>query len=263
MYRVEDKYMLSEIDMYEMEKRISSILRPDVHNVEGCGYKISSVYFDDIYDRCLRETLSGDNARSKYRIRIYDDSFDYIQCEVKGKLYNRTLKHGISITKTEMQSLLDGTPIQVDSKRTLKNYDRSDYVKNDINKNSDKDVSVDEMTSSGKLCTDDPRVAFNIALQTRVLRPKVIVTYDRNAYICDEGNVRITFDKNIRASRQIDRFGDSTLMYDYPKDGTGCILEVKYDEYLPDYITQLLENNNMLHTNNSKYVICRQILGDV
>lgn len=41
-----------------------------------------------------------------------------------------------------------------------------------------------------------------LQMRTRLLRPVIIVDYDRVPYVCKDGNVRITMDKNIPASRQ-------------------------------------------------------------
>ena len=46
-------------------------------------YVISSLYFDDLRDSMLADTLDGIDARDKYRIRIYNNSFEIIKLEVK------------------------------------------------------------------------------------------------------------------------------------------------------------------------------------
>ena len=70
--------------------------------------------------------------------------------------------------------------------------------------------------------------------------------------------MRITFDTGVRASRNIDMFGNPDIVYDSPADGDS-VLEVKYDEFLPDYIDQTLQMNQMLQTSYSKYMVCREI----
>lgn len=223
MYRVEDKYHLSPIAMWELEKRISTILKPDAHNVSGMGYKISSLYFDDLYDTCLRDTIDGNPIRKKYRLRIYNDNLDIIKCEVKSKCYNRTLKHSALISRGEFESLCNGESI---------------------------DSSLDP---------SDPRFEFNYALKCKFIKPKVIVTYERQSYVNEMGNVRITFDRNVRSCIGTGSFGNTDAIYVFPAEEQRNVLEVKYDEYIPGYILQILENNEMIHVSNSKYLICRQI----
>ena len=221
MYRVEDKYVLPMTDFWLMRNRINNILSPDSNSNEE-GYKISSIYFDDIDDTHLRDTVEGNPIRQKYRIRIYNDSLDVIKLEVKFKQYNRVLKKAQKISTAELKKLIDGETID---------------SPNDLN---------------------NARSLFNLAITEHGLRPKVIVTYERKAFVYNPGNVRITFDSNLRGSNQINYFGNKNLVYDYP-EGTGTVLEVKYDEFLPKFIAQTLEIDSMWQTANSKYRICREI----
>lgn len=221
MKRVEDKYILSDLDMMKLEKRVSSVLKLDTHSSDN-GYKISSIYFDDIYDSSYMDSLNGNPFRRKYRIRIYDDNLETIKLEVKEKEYNRAIKISSTITEEELKCLLAGKTI----------------------------------FEQGNL--QDARTLFNLAIKTKMLRPRINVTYERHAYLYDAGNVRITFDRGIRSSKRLDLFGDSGLIFDYP-EGNGSVLEVKYDECMPHFLKQLLEHEKMIQTSNSKYVICRDI----
>ena len=222
MYRVEDKFECSMQDFLLLEKRIEKVLKRDVNQRNGSGYTVTSLYFDDLNDSNYRDTIEGSSIRKKYRIRIYNHSFDTIKLEVKEKKYSRILKRACPITKEEMELLIAGKCIS-DTHKTLEN----------------------------------PITLFNTAIQTKGLRPKVIVEYDRDAYIFKPGNVRITFDKEIRASRQIEAWGKKEIYFD-PLREANHILEVKYDEYMPEFILQMLENGNMRQTSYSKYRLCRE-----
>jgi len=222
MYRVEDKYTCSNSELFLLQSRIDSILQADANQYSPEGYSIISVYFDDLYDTHLQDTIAGNSSRQKYRIRIYNNSFDTIKLEVKFKQYNRILKESKNITYAEMCTLLGGDPI----------------------------------TCSNS--PNDPATLFNLAIKEYGLCPKVIVAYERKAYVFSAGNVRITFDRNIRASNLIHKFGSSDLIYDSP-DERNAVLEVKYDEFLPGFIAQLLELGNMQQVSYSKYKICREI----
>ena len=109
---------------------------------------------------------------------------------------------------------------------------------------------------------DDPATLFHIAMSQRKLVPKVIVAYERKAYIYEPGNVRITFDRNIRASNQIGLFGRQEISYDILRQENDAVLEVKYDEFMPEFILQMLETGNMRQTSYSKYRLCREIYSD-
>lgn len=222
MYRVEDKFLVSERDLFLLQSRLKTVLDTDVHAADG--YTITSVYFDDLFDSHLQDTIDGNRMREKYRIRIYDGSFDVIKLEVKYKRNNRVKKQSVRITYEQMCELMNGECIK------------------------------DETPS-----LDNPVTLFNIAIRERGLRPKIIVEYDRTAYVFDPGNVRITLDRNLRASRQIGAFTKGGYLYfEYPED-PDRVLEVKYDEFLPGFIAGILELGNMNQTSYSKYRLCREI----
>ena len=161
------------------------------------------------------------NRRNKYRIRIYNDSLDVIKLEVKSKRDNRILKRSRTISIAEMKSLINGECIE--------------------------DSASEE----------DPATLFNLAIKTRGLRPRVIVAYERKAYVYEPGNVRITFDRNVRASGRVEEFGQKNIVYDFLQE-YDKVLEVKYDEFIPDFLLQLLELGNMQQSAYSKYQLCRE-----
>ena len=231
VFRVEDKYALSGQQMDLLETRLQGAVHPDRHSA-GAGYRISSLYFDDLRDSCYYDSLDGNPQRDKYRIRIYNDSMDMIRLEVKRKLYNRAYKLTSVITTAELEELKAGRCIREESG-----------------------------------ARDNAKRLFNLAVLTRGLRPRTVVTYERKAYVTAAGNVRITFDRNLRASGDTDAFGRDTqhLQYSYVTDPlypelAGNILEVKYDQFLSKYIAQLLETGEMQQTSNSKYCLCRDTL---
>ncbi len=221
VYRVEDKYVLNSTQTHALEKKIATILPKDAMALKG-SYTVSSIYFDDIWDSCYEESLNGNPERKKYRVRIYNNSFDSIKLEVKCKRYNRATKYVSLLSYDEMKRLLKEGEI--------------------------------EDTPDGSVA----RQLFLMAIKTKSIRPRVIVSYERNAYICDEGNVRITFDRNLRASNRVELFGDRNLEHDFPIN-EGEIVEIKYDEMLPKYLAGVLETGKMIQSSNSKYVSCYEI----
>lgn len=221
MYRVEDKYNCTEPELYMLQQRMEAVLRPDSNEGGPEGYSIISLYFDDLRDSCLQDTVDGVNRRSKYRIRIYNDSLETIKLEVKTKKDSRILKRSKNISRKQMESLMHGECI------------------------ADSDS------------TEDPATLFNLAINAQGLRPKVIVAYERKAYVYEPGNVRITFDRNVRASSRVAMFGQKNICYDFLQE-YDKVLEVKYDEFIPDFLVQLLEVGNMQQSAYSKYQLCRE-----
>jgi hypothetical protein len=221
MYRVEDKYFCSTQEMFCLQKRLGNVLQSDSYENSVEGYSISSLYFDDLRESSLINTREGNRSRCKYRIRIYNNSLNVIKLEVKEKYDNRIYKKSKSIREDELQKLMQGECIDCAWTR------------------------------------DDPAMLFNLAIQIQGLRPRVIVAYERKAFVYGPGNVRITLDRNIRSSRQIQQFGNSNISYDYLKEQDE-IVEIKYDELIPGFLLQMLQLENMQQTAYSKYQLCRE-----
>lgn len=224
IYRAEDKFLCNEMQMRILQARVSSVLKADSNQYDDFGYVVTSLYFDDIADSCLKDTQAGVGIRQKYRIRIYNHSFDTIKLEVKYKRYNRVHKKSVGITLEQMNTLINGS-------------------------------CIDDIEPS----SDNPITLFNAAITQRGLRPKAIVEYDRKAYVFKTGNVRITFDRNVRANKEIGYFTNEQLYFE-SVGFENNVLEVKYDEFLPKFIAQLLETGNMMQTSFSKYRMSREIL---
>lgn len=225
-YRNELKFIVNEYEIEILNSRLKNILSYDKNVSSNNSYNIRSIYFDDYNDRYLHENESGSNNRFKVRIRIYNGSDSMIKLEIKHKLNGMTKKESCNISRGLFISLIKG-----------------------------------EQLNYADLKDDKVLRRFFLEYNMSYLRPKVLVEYDRSAFVYAVGNVRITFDRNIRASYRFDRFFDENT-YAMPVLESGKhILEVKYDEILPDHISQQLELNNLMQTAFSKYYISRVMRG--
>ena len=126
------------------------------------------------------------------------------------------------------------------------------------------DLSREECLAimEGKLPLNmDGRAPLNsLQLQMRCngMEPKVIIAYERTAFVHPSGNVRITFDRNIMASSCREEFLEDRVSGMVPVLPAGMhVLEVKYDEFLPDTIAQQLEIGKLRKTAFSKYYLGR------
>lgn len=222
MYRHEMKYLISAAQLPLLRSRVEQIMQLDAHAGEDGIYNIRSVYFDDYDNRCYYENENGTDPREKFRIRIYNHSPERITLECKRKERGKTLKTSSRLTMEQTQCVLDGNPLD----------------------------GVAELTALQR--------KLNLQMQTRLLRPVVIVEYDRIPYIYKNGNVRVTFDLNISSSSHIEGF----LTGDVPKRPVMPVgqhlMEVKFDEYLPDFIYRSLNLGQLQQTTFSKYYLCRK-----
>ena len=88
------------------------------------------------------------------------------------------------------------------------------------------------------------------------LKPKTIVDYIREPFVFGPGNVRVTIDYNIRTGAfRTDFLNPETLTL--PAGNSLIILEVKWDEYLPDIIKAAVSIPGRRVSAFSKYAQCR------
>jgi len=220
-YRHEYKYLVSEADLTLLRARILPLMRRDVHQLRSDGYRVRSVYFDDIDDRFLRENLEGLDSRIKYRIRAYDLDERYICLETKYKRNNLSKKEQCVVSRGVCDDLLSGrfpSP------------------------------SGGQPKPLRRLCLEAAASA---------LRPAAVVEYFREAFVLRAGNVRVTFDRNIASSAHIGRFFDAGCPMTPALPANTHILEVKYDELIPDYLVQAMDLGDLMQTPFSKYVYGR------
>ena len=87
------------------------------------------------------------------------------------------------------------------------------------------------------------------------MKPAIIVQYEREPFIYKDGNVRVTFDRCISASENLHLFFEKNIaaMPVLPKDVH--LLEVKWDEFLPEPVRAALDNKNLQSTAFSKYYL--------
>lgn len=221
-YRHELKYQVTDGQIQLLRNRISHLLPLDSHVAQSGSYCIRSLYFDDYDNRCLKENENGTDPREKFRIRIYNGSAEKISLECKRKERGKTHKTSCPLTQEQTRQLM-----------------------------------------AGKVLPDigsQPPLLRKLTLQmmTRRLRPVVIVEYRRIPYVYKNGNVRITLDTNILSSSEVETFLDPRISGRPVLPVGQQLLEVKYDEYLPDFIYRSLMLPNLRQTAFSKYYICRK-----
>lgn len=94
-------------------------------------------------------------------------------------------------------------------------------------------------------------------MKGNLLKPKTIVDYTREAYIYPIGNVRITFDKSIRTGLNCINMFDDNLPTIETVDHKFIVLEVKFDEFMPQVIHDIVQVNERRATSVSKYEAAR------
>ena len=220
--RHEYKYYTTQAELSVLRSILRPMLRPDPNGDCNNEYIIRSLYFDTYDDEALEEKIAGVGNRKKYRIRIYNFSDAVIKLECKSKLGDLISKQSISIPRDLADQLIAGDP---EGLQRMKHPLLRDVYRE---------------------------------MKTRLLHPAVIVDYVREAYIHDAQQVRITFDKQLRTGLFSDDVFNANLptypVFDQPVE----ILEVKYDEFLPSYLQEVLSGITAERSAISKYVWCRR-----
>jgi len=223
MYRNELKYFISSASAHILSHKLRNICSTDGNADSDGRYRVTSLYFDDYADSAVSANLGGDARRKKFRIRVYNGSDTLIRLERKSKNGTGCKKDTAILTKGQYEMLLSG---------------QYDFLQA-----SRDPVMLDLYTS----------------IQTRLLRPKVIVDYMREAYVYGPGNVRITLDRHVRSSiGNVDLFR-SDGMFAPAMDTRDIILEVKYTGFLPRHIAEMVQQSHSLRQSASKYTMCRLI----
>ena len=220
-WRKELKYTITEGESILTARRLASFMQRDRHTGSTNEYLIRSLYFDNLYDKVLKEKLSGTAIRDKFRIRYYDFDTNFIRLEKKSKRYSVGHKFQCRLTAEEVEKILDG------------------------------DIAWMEM--------DERALVRELYLKMRLelYRPSVIVDYCREPFTYAPGNVRITFDRKISSCKDVKQF----FRKDAPTvsvlgDGR-CIMEVKYDDFLPDVVSRTLLTAKNREQAFSKFAACR------
>ncbi|WFA10148.1 polyphosphate polymerase domain-containing protein [Tissierella sp. Yu-01] len=221
--RHEIKYSINDLEYSYLKARLKAIMAPDKNSNEDGEYHIRSLYFDDINNTSYHQKESGEFQRAKYRIRIYNYSDNIISLEKKEKFNQFISKTSRKIGKDLYYKILH----------------------NQLNIQEYKD--------------DEFLLEFFIKMRIHKLSPVVIVDYIREPYVYKNGNVRITFDKNLKtAINTFDIFDKSALTVS-PNIYGPIVLEVKYDDYLPEFIRKELRMYRHQQLAISKYTICREL----
>ncbi len=220
-YRNEYKYICSQNELIILKSRLLPLISLDRHLQNKESYNIRSLYFDDYNDSCMKENEAGLDNRKKFRIRIYNKSDQRICLEVKYKIHDKTKKESCLLSRDQCEQLMNGNKLKY-----------SDAF-------------------------ERPLKMLYFEMETHMMKPVVIVEYERTAFVCGSGNVRITFDRNIASSESITQFLEDNISLHPVMPINQHILEVKYDELLPDFIAQSLELGRLQRTSFSKYYTCR------
>lgn len=218
MFRYEKKYIVNNLHIEQLKHRLSPFMKLDPILAGKSFYSIRSLYFDDYNDTCLKQVINGISERYKYRIRYYNGNTDYIMLEKKYKVNNMTKKTSCQLTKNQVDDIINNRNLVISKE-------------------------------NNKLLNE-----LYLAIKTNGFRPSIIIDYDRIPYVYEAGYVRVTVDYNVSCSYEIDKFFEDNISRIPLMEEGKSILEIKYTDFIPDYIRFSLQLNELYRTSYSKYV---------
>lgn len=227
VYREEKKYYVSYLEAESLKMTFSKLLQEDEYSKKQDGYTIRNVYFDSINNIDFNTKLAGTLERKKIRLRIYDIHDKKAKLEMKKKYGELQHKISVWIEKEEALKLLQGDYY------VLKKYFH-----------------------------DSPEALEIYTIMTLGgYKPVCMIEYKRKAYIYPAFNTRITLDTNIRASEV-----DFSIFKKNPNynviNNNQAILEVKYNQKLMKFISDVLKPYHLVQESISKYTMSRRIFYD-
>lgn len=218
--RHEWKHRITYEDYLVISSRLRHIAQYDKYAGQDGGYTVHSLYFDNLQDKALREKLDGVDRREKFRIRYYNEDTSYIMLEKKSKIHGLCDKQSAPLTKEQVEAICNGN---------------IEFL----------------LHSEEKLCQE-----LYAKMRYQLLKPRCIVDYERTPFVYKPGNVRVTFDSNIRTGLYHDKLFDQKIAT-VPAEEGAIILEVKYDAFLPEIIEKAVRVPNRKAAAFSKYAACR------
>jgi len=212
--RVEKKYGISTVTASLLNNRLRIALPKDLNNHDN-GYMVRSLYFDTVYGDDLADKQAGLLSRRKIRLRCYNPNDDFVKLERKYKSGQYQYKQSLKIKRSDAIKMING-----------------DY--------------------SFLLLMDSDFAKEMYSIMTMQLyKPRVVVEYNRLAYMLEENNIRITIDSDIKATKaNFDIFNPNLALTPFL---TTPILEVKYNNFLLDYVKDIINIADKTESSISKY----------
>lgn len=218
--RHELKYLVSEAQAVALAEHARAFLRPDRHAPNG-RYVLSSLYFDNANLRLCRESLEGVKNRYKLRIRCYSDDPE-APCflEIKRRINQMIAKSRCRVPRSVVAPLLleRVSPARV-----------------------------------GLRCDDPALGQFLFYCRQIDARPAVRVRYGRQSFESADGDLRMTFDRQLATV--------VTPTAELGLNGAGweavrrqpVVFELKFTNGYPGWVAQMVRAFGLTATSMSKY----------
>ena len=181
------------------------------------GYSCYSLYFDDLNFSTLKQKQEGLTDRHKIRLRTYFHDM------------NDKINQWYLEIKSKNNNIVKKKKISFENKEVVQNLLKKNY------------------SFFSKNFFETSKTYY---------QPAYITFYHRDAFISDIlPHCRITFDTNIRCFKyRHDLFGKTNINQNYIINPNIILLELKYTNFLPKFISEYFIHLNLEQVTFSKYV---------
>ncbi|MBN1647670.1 MAG: polyphosphate polymerase domain-containing protein [Spirochaetales bacterium] len=214
-YRYEYKYLISPVQYHLIKSRINPLMDIDA-NASSERYSVRSLYYDNISKTGYMSKINGLYSRYKYRLRMYQHDPRTLKFEQKLKKGDLVRKHSILLSVHDAQKIL-----------------KADY--------------------SPFLAIQENAIYSDLISSNYM--PCLIIDYIREPYVHNPGNIRITFDFDVFSRPKVSDFFRKITPGIPVYDGNCIIMEIKYSNWLPVWLKQIIQDRIGTRQSISKYCL--------
>lgn len=225
--RFELKYLIPEQTAIQVRDFVRSYLEMDEFSVgrPNYSYPVHSLYIDSQDLKLYWRTINGDKNRYKLRLRYYSTNPESpVFFEIKRRMNNCILKQRGGVRHDAIEPLLMG-----------------------------------QFPEAGHLLSKGPNHLLAVQRFSQLMgelhaTPKVHIAYEREAYVSDNDEVRVTMDRNVCAEPNLSNTIKTQMTNPAPSFIGQVILELKFTNRHPDWFRELVRAFHVVQCGAAKYV---------
>ncbi len=227
--RFEAKYKVTEFRAQAIKTFIAPFVIRDRFAAEDASYPVNSLYLDTPDLALYRSSARGEKNRVKFRLRTYSAAPDApVFLEIKRRMDQIIRKRRVRLGRETLPGLLS----------------RGDFREEDFGPLGPKELQA--------------LSEFSDWIRRFNLRPCASVRYQREAYVGVFGEaVRVTFDRQI-ACRRCAQYDEGIWKETHAWEAIPerrIVLELKFTDFSPGWVQDLVQRFNLVRESMSKYVI--------
>ena len=213
MKRYEMKFILTKDQLVAFKAALNGHMVVDKYGKTS----IASIYYDTPNYQLIRTSIEKPKFKEKIRLRSYGlaKANDTVFLELKRKAEGIVYKRRVKTDESNANHFLKG--------------------------------ELDELDS----CNQIAKELLYFRNNYKVLEPKIMIIYDRTSYEEIDGDIRLTIDESPRY-RTYDLNLHTSMDGNLLLEPGSAILEIKVQQNMPLWLTNILSNNKIYKTSFSK-----------